>query len=111
MLLAASNALNCNSVLPIHSAPLTSISIISATGVGHKICENENPSSSYMSDQTNHIYVATCSVDQRVCLWQLVESKNEPLYKNDTNVPEKRGVTYKLKLFGLTKRFSNVPDI
>ena len=74
-LLTSYPALNAHD-LPIHSAPLTDICGISR----YNSCRNiDQAKQTSTKEEKNILYIVTCSVDQRICLWQLTESQNEQL--------------------------------
>ena len=105
--IASSTAMNPRADLPIHSAPLTDVYGILPRS---SFLKNEEVNKNLLTNERLIMYVLTCSVDQRVCLWQLIQSKDDKMScTNDT--PKTPKTAYKLELFGLTKKFSNVPDI
>ena len=106
-LIAASTAMNARVELPIHSAPLTDVYGILPRS---SFLKDDERNKDLLTNETLVLYVATCSVDQRVCLWQLIQTKDDKL-SCAIDTPKRPKMAYKLELFGITKRFSNVPDI
>ena len=87
---------------PQHSAPVT--------GICQSLSNNLNKDKlDEHSIEENIGLFASCSVDQRVCLWKLVETKFENAHGRRESFERSRHK--EIKIVNVTKILSNVPDI
>ena len=89
---------------PMHSAPVTDICRIFSNGL------NESGDEEKESTDVNTIRFASCSVDQRVCIWKL-EEKNTKTISPEKPFSDENLITRSLKILKVSQRLSNVPDI
>ena len=108
-LLSAYTSTKVSNSAPIHSAPITDICAILPSHPASK-GNVENCLTTFHSTNDNSIVIATCSVDQRVCLWKLEQRKSKA-YSPCNESSRILRPDSEIELLAVSKKFSSVPDI
>ena len=102
--LLASTSSSSKQNTPMHSAPVTGICRV-YSNVLNELRDEEKEATDVIT-----IRFASCSVDQRVCIWK-VEEKNTKTISPETPFSDENLTTRALKIHKVSQRLSNVPDI
>merc|ERR1712037_848235 len=108
-LLDAYTSIGVSNSAPIHSAPITGICAILSSHPASK-WNVEDGVSTFQGPNDNDIMIATCSVDQRVCLWK-VEQRKSKVYSTSNENSRILQPDSEIELLAVSKKFSSVPDI
>ena len=108
-LLDAYTSIGVSNSVPIHSAPITDICAILPSLPASK-WNVENGVPTFHRPNDSDIMVATCSVDQRVCLWK-VEPRKSKVYSTSNENSRILQPDSEIELLAVSKKFSSVPDI
>ena len=108
-LLDAYTSSGVSNSVPIHSAPITDICAIVPSHSASK-WNVQDGVTTFNSTNYNDIMIATCSVDQRVCLWK-VEQRKSKIYSTCNESSRILRHDFEIELLAVSKKFSSVPDI
>ena len=108
-LLNAYTSIGVSNSVPIHSAPITDICAILPSHPSSKWnVEDDVPT--FHGPNDYDLMIATCSVDQRVCLWK-VEQRKSKVYSTSNENSRILQPDSEIELLAVSKKFSSVPDI